>query len=74
MQHASPKIDAAWPYLLQSGGSTAGQQREQMEFTADWIIDNGQLDKPTFHIASAHTCIATLLFVPVNCVRRVVGG
>jgi hypothetical protein len=73
VDYAPPEIDMAELYLLQCRRTTARKQREQMEFTTDWIFDRRQLEKPAFQVTGAHSGIATLLFVPVNCVGRIVG-
>lgn len=45
MNHPASSIDIAWFDFLQGSRSAAGQQRDQVKLTSDWIVDRGQFDK-----------------------------
>jgi hypothetical protein len=60
VDHALPKIDMVGLYRLQCRRATTRQQREQMEFTTDWIFHRGQFQKPAFQVTGAHPSIAML--------------
>src|SRR3954453_14186552 len=72
VERSPPKIDVFGPGLLQRSGPRPTQQCEKMEFAPDWIIQIGQLEKPSFQIAGAHTSIPALLLIPIDSICGIV--
>src|SRR5215831_9767892 len=73
VQQSTSEVDVNRFDFFQGRGSTSGQQSEQMELPADWIVESGQFAKPRSEVADPHSSVSTLLAVPIDCIYGIVG-